>query len=460
MKNLIIAIVILGIGLSGPVRAADEGVEAKSLDKLLEMVKEGKVVNRRENERREQEFLANKQEQQSELNRANRLQEEEEARAERLEAQFQDNETEIANLEEILSKRLGSLRELFGVLQQVSSDAQGTMESSITSSEYPGRGEWLGEFAKSMGKSSKLAQIEEMERLWFELQREMTESGKVSRYEADVIKVDGEQTTQEVTRVGTFNAVSQGQYLKWDQKKQVLAELPRQPASRFVSTAEAMSEIAAGSSGFVEFGLDPTRGQLLSLLIQTPTIQERIQQGGTVGYVIIALGIVALLLSLERLITLNIVGSKVNSQIKKDAPDTGNPLGRVLQVYHDNKSVDAETLQLKLDEAILKEQPKINARVAFIKIISMVAPLLGLLGTVVGMILTFQAITLFGTGDPKTMAGGISQALMTTVMGLTVAIPTVLLHAIVHARSTSIMHILSEQSAGLVAEHAEKDKQG
>ena len=145
----------------------------------------------------------------------------------------------------------------------------------------------------------------------------------------------------------------------------------------------------------------------------------------------------------------------MKAQIKNTTPNTGNPLGRVLKVHEDNKDVDPETLQLKLDEAILKEQPAINARIAFIKIISMVAPLLGLLGTVVGMILTFQAITLFGTGDPKTMAGGISQALMTTVLGLCVAIPTVLLHSIVQSRSSSVMHILTEQSAGLIAEHAE-----
>jgi len=121
-----------------------------------------------------------------------------------------------------------------------------------------------------------------------------------------------------------------------------------------------------------------------------------------------------------------------------------------------NKDVDTETLNLRLEEAILKETPKLNARIAFIKIISMVAPLLGLLGTVVGMILTFQAITLFGTGDPKTMAGGISQALMTTVMGLCVAIPTVLLHAIVQTRSNSIIHVLNERAAGLLAEQAEE----
>ena len=153
---------------------------------------------------------------------------------------------------------------------------------------------------------------------------------------------------------------------------------------------------------------------------------------------------------------MTLVGGKVKRQINADSADPKNPLGRVLQTYYDNKDVDSETLMLKIDEAILKEQPAINARISFIKIISMVAPLLGLLGTVIGMILTFQAITLFGTGDPKTMAGGISSALMTTVLGLCVAIPTVLLHSIVSTRANGIMHILNEQSAGLIAEHAEK----
>ncbi len=94
--------------------------------------------------------------------------------------------------------------------------------------------------------------------------------------------------------------------------------------------------------------------------------------------------------------------------------------------------------------------------ITLIQVISVVAPLLGLLGTVIGMILTFQAITLFGTGDPKTMAGGISTALMTTVLGLCVAIPMVLLHSIVNARSKGVLLVLNEQSAGILAEQAEK----
>ncbi len=289
--------------------------------------------------------------------------------------------------------------------------------------------------------------------MWFELQREMTESAKVTKFTTKINKVDGEVIEAEVIRIGNYNLISNGEYVTYDIANQIVKELPRQPAGRYVDSAAALT---GATSGFTSFGLDPTRGQLLALQIQVPTLEERIQQGQETGYTIIALGIVALLLSLERFITLTLVGGKVKRQIKADSADPKNPLGRVLQTYYDNKDVDSETLMLKIDEAILKEQPAINARISFIKIISMVAPLLGLLGTVIGMILTFQAITLFGTGDPKTMAGGISSALMTTVLGLCVAIPTVLLHSIVSTRANGIMHILNEQSAGLIAEHAEK----
>ncbi len=452
MKNALIFIAALTLSL--PVFAAEnEEIPAKTLPELLQMVKDGQTANTRINQEREREFLANKANQQQEVRNAERMQREEEAEAERLEKIFLENEEEIAEKQESLAKRLGSLRELFGVLQQVSGDTQGVFEGSIVSAQYPGRGEWLGEFAQSMGKSSKLASIEEIERLWSLLQEEMTRSGEVDRFTTTVVKLNGDQVTQEVVRVGSFNLISNGEYVTYDIENGIIQELPRQPAARFV---DSTAELGAASSGFVPFGLDPTRGQLLALQVQVPTLEERVQQGGTPGYVIITLGIIALLLSIERFLTLSLVGSKVRKQsANPGSVDESNPLGRVLKVYQENRDIDSETLQLKLDEAILKEQPAINARIAFIKIISMVAPLLGLLGTVIGMIVTFQAITLFGTGDPKTMAGGISQALITTVLGLTVAIPTVLLHSIVDSRAKSILHILTEQSAGLVAEHAE-----
>ena len=454
MKKVLMSIALSAALLGAQSQAVSEEVEAKSLAELLQLVKEGKVVNARLNERREQEVLADKSRQQGEVRKAQREQANEEARSERLEAQFEKNEQDIAAKQEILAKRLGSLRELFGVLQQVAGDTQGVFEGSIISAEFPGRGQWLGEFAQSMGKSSKLATIEEIERLWFELQREMTESAKVSRFSAEMIKLDGEKVTQEVIRVGSYNLVSGEGYVTYDIENQLIKELPKQPESRFVDSTQTL---LAASSGFVPFGLDPTRGQLLALQIQVPTLEERIHQGGIPGYVIISLGIIALIIAVAKFVSLTLLGMKVNTQAKNaGSPSTTNPLGRIVSVYQENSDVDSETLQLKIDEAILKEQPAINRFVGFIKIISMVAPLLGLLGTVIGMIVTFQAITLFGTGDPKTMAGGISQALITTVLGLTVAIPTVLLHYFVHSRAQSIMQVLNEQSGGLIAEHAEK----
>jgi biopolymer transport protein ExbB len=212
----------------------------------------------------------------------------------------------------------------------------------------------------------------------------------------------------------------------------------------------------SASGGLVRFGLDPTLGGVLNSLVARPNLQERVQQGGLVGYLIIALGIIGLLIALERMVVLGIASRKVTAQLNSDTPSQDNALGRVLSVHDANRASDTETLELKLSEAIFKETPALNRALLFLKIISVVAPLMGLLGTVTGMINTFQAITLYGTGDPKLMAGGISQALVTTVLGLTVAIPMVLLHTLVSGRSRRIIQVLQEQSAGIMATHAEK----
>ena len=173
------------------------------------------------------------------------------------------------------------------------------------------------------------------------------------------------------------------------------------------------------------------------------------------GYGITAVGAFAFLLAIWRLVVLTGVSAKVNSQLKSDKANENNPLGRVLKVHEDNPTMDTETLELKLAEGILKETPKLESGLTLLKIIAAVAPLMGLLGTVTGMIITFQAITIFGAGDPKAMAGGISSALVTTVLGLLVAIPTVLLHTFVNGRAQRIIHVLQEQTTGIIAEHTE-----
>jgi biopolymer transport protein ExbB len=304
-----------------------------------------------------------------------------------------------------------------------------------------------------VGQSSRLASIEEIERLWFELQREMTESARVVRFPAKVITVDGNEIEREVVRIGAFNVITDDKYLQFVPETGHLIELARQPRERYV---EKLETFASATEGLHPFGLDPSRGQILSLLVQAPDLKERVAQGGVVGYVIIGLGALALLIAVERLLTLTFTAIRVGAQSKRPDQPGNNPLGRVLKVYQDNREVDTETLELKLSEAILKETPRINRMLMFLKIIAVVAPLLGLLGTVTGMIITFQAITLFGTGDPKLMAGGISTALVTTVLGLCVAIPTVLLHTLVATRARRLTQVLEEQAAGMIAAQAEQ----
>jgi biopolymer transport protein ExbB len=449
--------------------------EAGSLDQLLQNVRQRTVVESRLHTEREARFRRDKDQQQQMLSQARSERTREEQRSERLETRFEENEIRIGQLQEQLSNRLGSLRELFGVLQQVSGDTRGLFEGSIISAQYPNRGEWLDALARRMGTASSLASIEEMENLWFELQREMTESGKVSKFPATVVMNNGQQIETEVTRVGAFNLIANGRYIQYDPNDDSLIELARQPAGRFTSTAANLAR--ATPNDIVAFAVDPTRGSLLSLLIQAATVGERVGspfggiatgecylpfcdgEGGYVGSVIIMGGIFGVLLALWKLVQLSIMGRAVAAQKNSETPDEGNPLGRVLKVYDDNRDVDVETLELKLGEAILGETPRITSNITLMQVISVVAPLLGLLGTVIGMILTFQAITLFGTGDPKTMAGGISTALMTTVLGLCVAIPMTLLHSIVATRSRAVIHVLEEQSAGIVAEHAERSGQ-
>ena len=426
---------------------------AMNLDALLKTLEQGKAAQTQENKAREQAFMQRQNEQVQMLRETEQLRNAKLQESERLETSFEENEVKLAQLTDTLQNRMGTLKEMFGVLQQVAGDSSNKFATSVVSAQIQGRDEFMDDLAQKMGSTSKLASIEDIERVWFELQREMTEQGKVARFNSEVIVEGGAKQSKEVVRVGAFNLIADGKYLQYNNVTDTLSELTRQPVARYTASAQALQ---SADSGFVDFALDPTGGSILGLLVQAPDTQERVHQGGTVGYVILGVGLLALLIAIERFISLTLIGAKIRRQLKDDTARDDNPLGRVMKVKDQYPDVAYDTLELKLSEAILREMPKITRNLTLIKIISVVAPLLGLLGTVTGMINTFQAITLFGTGDPKLMAGGISQALVTTVLGLVVAIPTVFLYTLLNTRSKNLLLILQEQSAGLIAERSEK----
>jgi len=438
--------------------AEDNVKDPSSPEELLELVQKGQFADTQEQRDRERQFRNEKNKQAKLLADAKAERARLEREAARLEQKFEANEALLVVAEAQLKERLGSLNEIFGHLAGLATESRNIFEQSISSAQFgKDREEFLTKLAVKMGQGVTLATIPELERLWFELQREINATGEVVKFSTDVIALDGTVESREVVRVGVFNAVSDGNYLTYASTRGMYEELPSQPARRYTSTT---SDVLDADTFPVQFAVDPTGpqgGSYLSSLIAMPGWGERTQQGGVVGYIILyILGLGGLGLFGWRLYSLMGIRSLVDSQLAASTLSIDNPLGRVLKVAEDNPKADTETIELKMAEQILNERPPIEKLNWLIKLISIVAPLMGLFGTIIGMIITFQMITLFGTGDPKTMAEGISIALVTTWLGLAVAIPMTFMSAIVSNFSKGILETIEEQAIGMAAERSEQ----
>jgi len=473
MSGVVKKVSIIGVALTLAMGANLAQAQSLDINQIISKARSATSKERSANTARENRFKAERSKQQGRLNSMKAERTRQERLGDELDRQFKSNDELILKLQEDLAKELGDLKQLFGVIQLSASEAQESYKTSLISAQYPGRSEELRQMVAKMASLTELVSIDEIEELWHELLNEMTEQGKVVQYTMPVKYLvdyekdeDGkfkkndkggripvyEEREKNITRVGVFSAVTGDDIVNYSDSTGFVA-LDRPMRGSFASLS---NNLQTSSSGVTSFLLDPTKGALSKAFVKKPTLVEKVKQGGVVGYVIIGLGIIALLIALLRILVLIGVESKVKRQARDlKRPSLGNPLGRVLKVYQDNRNIDPESMELKLGEAMLKESPKLNRWIMFVKIIAVVAPLLGLLGTVTGMIQTFQAITLFGAGDPQTMAGGISQALVTTVLGLVVAIPTVFAHWMASSRVRRVENILEEHAAGLIADQYE-----
>ncbi|HLF32529.1 MAG TPA: MotA/TolQ/ExbB proton channel family protein [Xanthomonadales bacterium] len=443
LRLMIAAAVVFAAPLAG----------AQTLDELARTVREAANSEARINQQREDEFVRDRNNQQAMLSQVREELAGENARSDRLRVEYDDHERALAELETTLAERMGNLGELFGVVRQAAGDIQAALDDSMVTAQMPGRTQFLSDLAQRR----ELPTVHELRQLWSAVVTEIAEGGKVVRFVAPVERTSGQKEDLEVVRVGVFNAAADGVFLDWDtsRSREHLIELARQPSSRFAGMAEDLQSTDTGT--LTPMAVDFTRGQILRAVVQTKTPWERVEEdGGPVGWVIVGVGIFGLLLCGWKAFSLYTTGGRMSRQVKSNVADKKNPLGRVLAVYTDNPDTDIETLELKLDEAILRESAPIETGLAFIKVLYVVAPLLGLLGTVVGMIETFQMITLFGTGDPRMMAGGISTALVTTVQGLVVAIPLTILHSFLQGKAKALIQTLEEQAAGIIARMAER----
>ena len=369
----------------------------------------------------------------------------EERRSERLTKEYEDNDAQLSDLEEQLTLKLGSFGELFGIVRQTAGESKGQFALSLTNIEFPERIEFLGDLAER--KSLDLPTTEELERLWYEILNELNQSGKVKSYNADILTKSGELVNQDILRIGVFNSVSNGNYLNLVTEQNLLEYLPKQPERSIRRSAKKLQN----SDDYREVFIDPTRGSLLTKLIDRDTWLERINAGGFVGYVIIIILILGLAMGALRFKFLNEESKSINKELETNQFADDSILGKLNSIYSKYSGDNPEDLESQLEDILAKATPPLEKNLSVIKLLAAVAPLLGLLGTVIGMIETFQAITLFGTGDPKLMAGGISQALVTTMLGLIAAVPLLFVHNILDSRSRAISQIYEEQAIGLLA---------
>ncbi|NNU15211.1 MotA/TolQ/ExbB proton channel family protein [Parvularcula sp. ZS-1/3] len=449
-KGLIAGAAILA-ATAGTASAQNNNI---SLQDVLNAARAEQRAARAADQQREAEFLAERNRQAARLAEVRRQVDAADAESDRLAAEYEQNDATIGELTSELQAAQGDFGELFGAARSAAGDFAAQLQDSVISAQFPGRVEPLQEIAQS-DKLPSDTQLRYITDVMFE---QIVAQSNTSTFDATVVNARGENNTGTITRIGPFVAFdSSGNYYTMQALQDGRARLKQ--LARNPGTADAVAN-ARGVAGFSGDGLragtiDPSLGQILGLVIETPTLEERFHSGGIFGYFITGILVLGVLIGVYKLVTLSSQKSGVKSQMRRKSPSRGNALGRIMMAYDSNTNADTETLALKLDDAVLKELPKLDSGLNLLKVLAAIAPLVGLLGTVVGMIQTFQQITLFGTGDPQIMAGGISLALITTAMGLIAAIPLLLLHALASGTARSIGSILEEQAAGMIAAHAE-----
>lgn len=428
----------------------------KKLEVLLQKIQDEKSNESELWKLRESEFETTKDKQKALVNKASAELKALQNESLRLGTAFDSNEKELQVLEEKKNQVMGAFGELYGTLRQSAGDFNTLILNSATSAENYKRFKDI----QKLAQTKRLPEYAELENFWFLLQQEMTLQSQTPNFKAKVMNEKGIKEDKTVTRVGAFNTFTGNKFLSFDTKSKTLQVYPRQPSRSFTKN---LDDFAAASTGTLSVvSIDPSKGALLETLIQAPTVMERFHQGGLVGYVIFVLLIVGFALAIERLIYYTRQEKQMKLQLRRmDKPIPGNPLSALIEVFQKYKNeTESDALSLKLSEVVLHEKPKLERGLSTIKTFAGVAPLLGLLGTVTGMILTFQSITMFGSGDPKLMAGGISQALVTTVLGLVCAIPLLVIYNHVNTKYQKILVFLNEQLAGMMAEVEMNKKKG
>ncbi|EAS40539.1 flagellar motor protein MotA [Photobacterium profundum] len=448
LKTLVTAVCLLTMPF---VVLAESPVSAES---LVSKTQQEQKEQRAHNVQREAGF---KQTEQSILTKRDSLlamREKLQRETEKLSDTFSENEAELSSLEEQLRLETGSLGELFGVVRQSAKDLDTEIQTSVTSVDSAKYASVVNQIVEAKALPSML----QLTGLWQGMAEQITASGEIAPVSLPYINGEGYKANIDAFRIGSFGLIGEQGYVHWNSDRHVAKPYLKQPQQ-----GPVLADLSTiNQAGILPLIVDPSRGIMLEQLANTPSLKERLENGGVVGQVILGLLAIGGIIALFRGTKLFIIRQQIKGQLKQPQMPGNNPLGRVLSVFYDNKERyteqgrSVEALELRLLETIVDEQQHLEKGLSMLKLLAALAPMLGLLGTVTGMIETFQVITQFGNGDPKVMAGGISMALITTVLGLVAAMPLLLAHNILSTQADTIRNILEKQGISLVAEQAEK----
>ena len=412
-----------------------EVIRDNKIKSLLEIVKENRDIYVSEDKVRLDKFVKLVSEREKLLQEAKNQLAAEQRRNKRLEETFETNEKTLAELEDSLQIKVGVLGELFGVTRQFAGELLASSENDVSFYEFTERPEIL----RRVG-AKKIHNLQDFESLWLSYFDQMVAGSEIKTFKSSITLPNGENTSGEVTRYGLFNAVYNNKYLEPEQSLNSFQLLTNQPESKITRSLRRHAK----ASDYRTVSIDPTRGFLLSLYLDKPGWFERIAQGKSIGFIIVLIGLSGLIFASYKLYLLSIYTKEI-----ADENNSESIIYRMNSVS--SKDLSPESKENVMDELIINYSSKVDWGNNWIKFFAAVAPLLGLLGTVIGMIETFQAITLFGTGDPKQMAGGISQALVTTMLGLIVAAPLLGFYTYLSEKSSSIVQFLEEKASYILS---------
>ncbi len=391
-----------------------------------------------------------------------------EARTRQLSRQIESLAAEIQSLndtEQELTRKLADtdavVNELVGVARINAKDIDALVSQNLQTALATGDLAFL----EAIAGQSRFPDMDAMRAMADLLDTAIQTSGEVSVRRAAIVDRAGADVEAEILAIGNFTAAyrTAGEvgYLNYSPAGHRLFALSRLPSAR------VQKQIAAYMDGRGEsVPLDVSRGGALRQLTHALSLWQQIPKGGPIVWPILAILGLGALIAIERTVFLlrrrldadglmQRIESLADEGRWKDCeasctPLSGKPLARVLRAGLACCHMKREELENALQEAILREIPAMERFLSTLGLLAAIAPLLGLLGTVTGMIDTFHVITQHGTGDPRMMSGGISEALVTTMLGLTVAIPIMLVHTMLNRTVENRIGQMEEKAVALV----------